>query len=438
VPALLRQPAIVVALGILLLAVLTSGLILFLKRQPAVPTLDLATEIDPGVARAIEDAVARVGEDPLDGRRYGELGLVYSANEFFDLARQCYEIADSLDPGTLDWTYLLAIMAAERGKTGEATRGFQKAIRLDPDYAPAYVHLGDALRSLGELDGAGAAYVQYNRLMPGRPWGWIGLGKIARRQVRFDDAVRHLERAFELEPRYKQTSYLLAVTYRALGRNDDAARQLGHFDTRPETMAMQDPIVEKLRGRATGKYGLLNQAKVLLDGGRLERAEALYRKVLRGHPGEYAALSNLGLVYLRQRRHEEAEAVLLEAVAAQPTGAHARATLSRVYLDTHRPEEAEVHAGSAAEHDPLSYRGHYYLGCALAGQQRPQEALEPLRRALEIAPDFPHAHYTLALCHLVLEQHDKAVAELKEVLRIVPDHAEARARLKQLGEEPTR
>jgi tetratricopeptide (TPR) repeat protein len=79
----------------------------------------------------------------------------------------------------------------------------------------------------------------------------------------------------------------------------------------PSSTAVQPPGGTQTAGEADVRYGeaLLAQRK-----GDLNRAEALYQKVLTFDPGHVRALNNLGVIYMAQKKREKAIAVLSRAV----------------------------------------------------------------------------------------------------------------------------
>jgi len=297
-------------------------------------------DIDPLVARAIEPALDRVRQSG-DPAAFGELGRVYHANKFFDLARRCYEIAAAGDDERPEWPYYLGILALERGRTTEATERLRQAIRRDPDYAPAYLRLADALLDDGEDEAALAAYRDYARREPNDAWGELGLGRLARRRGDDDEALRRFERASTLDPELAEAAYLLATTYRATGRNTEADRAFEQFSRLGPSAGPPDPRLAELEAYATGAQVKLRRAATALSTGRLGEAEAIYVDVLVRNPNEYAARVNLGIVYFGQRRLDDAERELLRATTIHPRNPYAHYGLARCMMARSRFAEAE-------------------------------------------------------------------------------------------------
>jgi serine/threonine-protein kinase len=101
----------------------------------------------------------------------------------------------------------------------EAT--LEKARRIQPDIGP--VHLALAYHFLWANNDLSQAHVEVDlagRTMPNSAELETTAGAIARRQSRWDDDVRALERAVALEPRAAEHLFALANTYRLMRRYD--------------------------------------------------------------------------------------------------------------------------------------------------------------------------------------------------------------------------
>jgi predicted Zn-dependent protease len=62
-------------------------------------------------------------------------------------------------------------------------------------------------------------------ISPADPWIQALAGRIAYEKQDYDGAVQHLREAIRLRPNNLQARYTLAQAYRALGQQDDAARE---------------------------------------------------------------------------------------------------------------------------------------------------------------------------------------------------------------------
>jgi serine/threonine-protein kinase len=102
-----------------------------------------------------------------------------------------------------------------------AEAALEKARRIQPDIGP--VHLALAYHFLWANNDLSQAHVEIDlarRTMPNSAELETTAGAIARRQSRWDDDVRGLERAVALEPRAAENLFALANTYRLMRRYD--------------------------------------------------------------------------------------------------------------------------------------------------------------------------------------------------------------------------
>jgi serine/threonine-protein kinase len=127
--------------------------------------------------QAIDAWHRAVEADPNFALAYAHLGFAHSRVFFF-----------GYDPSVARRD--LAEMAVDR------------ALELDPELGAAHRALG-YYRYWGHRDYAGAerAFQEAARLAPSDARAWSGLGYIARRQGKYEEAARMLEAAFELDPR---------------------------------------------------------------------------------------------------------------------------------------------------------------------------------------------------------------------------------------------
>jgi TolB-like protein/Tfp pilus assembly protein PilF len=131
----------------------------------------------------------------------------------------------------------------------------QKARRLRPDSGE--LHLAQAFHFLyvtKDLDQARIETELARRTLPNNAEVEVIAGRVARRQGRWDEAVRCLERAVTLDPRTKAYPYTLAETYRLLRRYGDFDRAMDQViamstSTKPSTLTVERALGD-FAGRA--------------------------------------------------------------------------------------------------------------------------------------------------------------------------------------------
>jgi Flp pilus assembly protein TadD len=106
----------------------------------------------------------------------------------------------------------------------DAVAQYEAAVELTSDpalLAQTYANLGSAYRALGEDDSAHKSFDQSLRLNPSQYNAWLGLGLLARKQGKLDEAIDDLSRSLELRPT-SQGYFELGRTLEQAGRAPEA------------------------------------------------------------------------------------------------------------------------------------------------------------------------------------------------------------------------
>lgn len=114
------------------------------------------------------------------------------------------------------------------GRLGKAVECFERAVRLDPDYAPAHSNLGRAYREAGRGAEAVKACLKAIRLMPDDPEAYINLAKVYYDWGSYGEAIRACLKALRVAPSYPDAHYTLGLSYIDLGERE---RALGEYRT---------------------------------------------------------------------------------------------------------------------------------------------------------------------------------------------------------------
>jgi protein O-mannosyl-transferase len=97
----------------------------------------------------------------------------------------------------------LGIYLQNHHQMREAVAEYEAAVELTSDpglLAQTYANLGAAQRALGEDEAARLSFEQSLRLNPNQPNAWLGLGLLAQKQGKLDEAISDLSRSVELQP----------------------------------------------------------------------------------------------------------------------------------------------------------------------------------------------------------------------------------------------
>ena len=115
----------------------------------------------------------------------------------------------------------MGVTLQKLAKKAEAESCYREAIRLKPDYAGAYLNLGNTLKDQGRFEEAEEDRKAIEK-RPDVPLFYINLGNILKLLDRFDEAEASHRKAIELNPDYAEAQFNLGNTLKQLDRLHDA------------------------------------------------------------------------------------------------------------------------------------------------------------------------------------------------------------------------
>ena len=259
------------------------------------------------------------------------------------------------------------------GTVPEAIEQFNRALQLDPLYAPAYTGLADAFATLGDMlhsmphreafARAEAAARRALELDPSEAEAHATLGHMRMHAWRWAEAEREFQLAIDESPGYAPAHHWRAYNLASQGRLDQAVATIRHA----EQLDPLSPIIGS------------DVAQVLYFAGRHREAIAQARQTLQMHPSFAEARRVLFLALLRTGERAEA-ARELETFARHPDGGPG-ASVGYAYARLGRRMEAER---------------------TLAALQAPRGRFVP--------------PYDLAVIHAGLGERDRAFARLEQAV----------------------
>jgi len=270
-----------------------------------------------------------------------EIRARITAQERDHLAR-----AGNIDPAAQE-AYLFGAYHVARA-TGpdlrQAVEYFEKAIRLQPDYAPAYAGVSEAWQALGafgvvsfhdtdqparqavrkalDLDpNLAAAHCQLGELFIMYDWDWRG-------------AEREMRRAVELDPNSLRARVALGDLLTALGRFPEALEQ------KRRAVAL-DP----LSAMAQSSYG-----RTLYRARRYEEAIPHVQRAMELEPQVSLHPDRLADVYEQMGRIQDA--LPIRQKNAEDSSSYTLASLSRIYARLGRRKDAQAALAKATRAEP--------------------------------------------------------------------------------------
>lgn len=205
------------------------------------------------------------------------MGMVAVQTGRNDIAESFLRKAIGLKDSDPTIHFILTGMLLEQDKLEQAMAHCMRALALKPNFAEAYLKLGDIFQRLGKLPESESSCRQALKLKPDYAEAHNNLGNVLNGLGRFDDAVASYSRALEIRPDYAEAHNNLGITLKDLGRSDEAeASHRRALELKPDF------------AEAHNNLGI-----VLSDQGRFAEAEASHRRALEIRPDYAEAQSNL-------------------------------------------------------------------------------------------------------------------------------------------------
>jgi predicted Zn-dependent protease len=146
--------------------------------------------------------------------------------EYVPVAQQFARKALELDPQLPLAHALLGEVALAGEHLDDAIAEFERERARNPLDGSVYDRLGDAYTRAGNYAKAQQALQQALLLEPNSTGPYILLGKVLLKRQDPISAAMYLERAETMDPANYMTHNLLGQAYRALGRTEDASREM--------------------------------------------------------------------------------------------------------------------------------------------------------------------------------------------------------------------
>ncbi len=372
------------------------------------------------VSRVRRDAVTRAG----DAAAAGAFGRMLQAWEHWEAAHQAYARAQALAPKTFEWHYLDAVVLQRLARHEAAAERLKAAVASAPDFKPARVKLADALFEAGRLDESRVLFEALAGDPATEPMGVFGLGRIAAAEKRHEAAVEHLNRAVELFPEWGAAHYALALSFRALGRRDEAQQALErHAEYGARWPALEDPVLMAVSTMREDPHAILQRGIKLAESGNLDGAIAAHEAALAGDAGLTRAHANLISLYGRKGDWAKADEHYAAAVRLGGDIGDAHYDYGVMLGLQQKWQQAADAYGKALAANPLHARAQNNLGELLERQSQPDAALEAYRRAVEVQPLFRLARFNVGRMLMARGTPAEAIVELQKIVE--PRDAEA-------------
>jgi predicted O-linked N-acetylglucosamine transferase (SPINDLY family) len=270
-----------------------------------------------------------------------------------------------------DAVNLLGIMAAQTGRTEEASDLFRRAVAARPTDAAAHNNYGNSLNDL----------------------------------KRFEDALDSYSRALRIKPDFAEAHFNRGNALRELKRLEEALDSYAH--------------ALKIKPNDAEVYS--NRGLILLDLKRSEEALDSFACALKIKPDFAEVYNNRGLALRELKRSEEALDSFACALKIKPDFAEVYNNRGNTLRELKRFEEALDSIASALKIRPDFAEAYNNRGLALLDLKRLEEALDCFASALKIRPDFAEVYNNRGLALQELKRFEEALDSYAHALMVGPD-----------------
>ena len=200
----------------------------------------------------------------------------------------------------------------------------RRALRIDPDFAPARNNLGLCLKRKGIWMVAFQEYQDALLANPELAPAHFNLGEIEAGSGRIFDAIDHYREALRIDPDFAQAHYFLGLALLAKGRRDEVdedypegVKPLVQFrgSALPEAIDYYWKAYDCAPEWVAARNGLRIPPR---DDARLDEAIDHYRQAIRLEPGRSRPHGALGQALLAKRQFAEADAAISRCLELVP------------------------------------------------------------------------------------------------------------------------
>ena len=352
------------------------------------------------------------------------IGIIHQELNNLNEAVTAYQNALALngEPEVHGNTHLhLGIVYKAQGELTDAENHLRQALIRLPESAEAHIHLGDVHVLQHRLNAAENAYREGIRLNPNHTESYYGLGRVSELQNRLQQAMEYYDAALVRNQYFSQAHYRRALTYRRLGKSEEAAAAMAQFQ---HLKTYEDTVHQYREALYTNpnlpmlyiKLGELHEAY-----NNLTAAVRVYEVAAQVHPSHLSAYTHLGEVFIKQRAFEKAALAYLKASEITPDDSEIWLKLGVIYINQQQFEPAIAAFKQATVVDSTAAEAYNNLARVYAGLGKEmQQAIDLAKHAVSLAPTARHFD-TLAYTYYRNAQYAKALEAIHQAIAIAPN-----------------
>lgn len=412
---------------------------------------------------AVEEFLQAIELFPEYSAVHLKLGWVYyQMGDYDKAALEFNTIIDGAEDENylLSAHYSLANTFMAQNLMEEAYEEFLQVIKLDPEFADAYFHLGVICSKLEMYEKAidylnksmeknsklkeqthiylALSYANLKKFdealkesdialkaEPNDPEVHNILGSIYSYMRKWDDAINHFKKAVSLNVNSAKTSFNLAVAHE---NNEDYENAVKYYKN---TISIDQKFLE----------AYTNLGWLYMDNDKNDEALVLFERAIELKNDDPELLNNLGWAYSKVKEYALAVEQYKKALKINPRSAVICNNLGIVIYQMGNLDEAYKYfqqALSLDESKEVEGFVHFYMGLIYIKQDKLKEAVDELQLAKKMDKNNTELYYYLGLCYEKLSQIHKSYKYWDIYMEVDPEGKfadEVKEKLKSKAQE---
>jgi tetratricopeptide (TPR) repeat protein len=381
------------------------------------------------------------------------LGLANAAKGDFDEAEKQWREAVRLEPGMIAAQKALADVAARKGDVGLLAETAENTIKVDPNYADAYIWRAVVESNRHQPDLVEADLNKAISLAPASPMGYEALGRWHLAQKKYADAAKLFEQALERNPARGEALRGLVLAYLAQNERDKAlARVQAQVQKQPKNssfyvlLASLQADFKELAAAETSAQKAVDldnrnlQAVTLftrieIARGAIDKAVNAWQQWVKDRPSNAIGYVVLGSLEQARQNRPQAQKWYETALKLQPDHPVAANNLAYLMLETGQNTDVALTLAQTARRGmPTSPASADTLAWAYYHKGTYGMARDLLQDAVKADENNATIRLHLGLVYLKLSDRNDAAIQLKKVLSLAPNSPTAEEARKALAE----
>lgn len=366
-------------------------------------------------ADLIKAAYDDVKKNPEKSEKVGDYGMLLLRNSKLNAAGKCFDQVIKTQPNEMRWYYYRGIIHEQLLENTQAATMFKKCSLLEPEYAPALIHLGDVVRSENPQQ-AEKYYLQAQKTSASDARIYYGLGECALLQGQKDKAIEFLKKALDLVPQYGDAHGALARIYKQQGDMINADIHTAAEKKGREPRVVRDPYYIDLMSRGASAEWLMDLANQLVQSHDYDLAEMFIKRAGNDKRFTDESVKLQGLLAYYRMDYKKAADCLSRYLDQIRGDQDNRLIYARSLIQLKRFDDALVQANLVLKARPDDPDVLEFMGYVSNMAHRPEAGVSHLQKAIRLEPKRHAAHISLIVSNIAADNMADALSAYKSAL----------------------